>query len=88
MLLFARVGHGVNIFVLTQSSCAAFCSCSLLQLEAVPIPACRLFDMSVLMSSSHMLLIFQSPQVGKGCGRMTIVQILFIHVCQWKNDTC
>jgi hypothetical protein len=27
-------------------------------------------------------------EVGKGFGRVNIVQILCIHVCKWKNDTC
>jgi hypothetical protein len=27
-------------------------------------------------------------EVGKGCGRVNIVQILCIQVCKWKNDTC
>jgi hypothetical protein len=26
-------------------------------------------------------------EVGKGCGRVNIVQILCTHVCKWKNDT-
>jgi hypothetical protein len=34
----------------------------LLQLGVVLIPACRLFDMAVLMSTSHRLLIIHSPQ--------------------------
>jgi hypothetical protein len=25
---------------------------------------------------------------GKGCGRVNIVQILCVHVCKWKNETC
>jgi hypothetical protein len=36
----------------------------LLQLGAVPIPACRLFDMAVHMSGSPRLLIVHSPQRG------------------------
>jgi hypothetical protein len=27
-------------------------------------------------------------EVGKGWGRMNIVQVLCTHVCEWKNDTC
>jgi hypothetical protein len=57
-------GRGVNILVVMQSSCAAFCSGFVLQLGAVPILAGRLFDMAVLMSSSHRLLILGSPQSG------------------------
>jgi hypothetical protein len=26
-------------------------------------------------------------EVGKGCGRVNIVQILCTHECKWKNDT-
>jgi hypothetical protein len=26
--------------------------------------------------------------VGKGHGRVTVVQIWYIRVCKWKNDTC
>jgi hypothetical protein len=26
--------------------------------------------------------------VGKGCRRVNMVQILCIHVCKWKNETC
>jgi hypothetical protein len=26
--------------------------------------------------------------MGKGHGRVNIVQILCTHVCKWKNDTC
>jgi hypothetical protein len=61
--LFLSEGHGVNILVLMQSSCVEFCSHSLLQVGAVPIPACRLFDMARLMSSSHILLILHSPHL-------------------------
>jgi hypothetical protein len=27
-------------------------------------------------------------EVGKGCGRVIIVQILCTHVYKWKNDIC
>jgi hypothetical protein len=27
-------------------------------------------------------------EVGKGHERVNIVQILCIHVCKWKSDTC
>jgi hypothetical protein len=83
LLLSARTGRGVNILVCTQSSCAAFCSRSLLQLGAVPIPACRLFDVAVLMSSSHRLLILLFPQCGLGrrCGRYRKMG----RDQQWKN---
>jgi hypothetical protein len=27
-------------------------------------------------------------EVGKGCGRVNMVQILCAHVCKWKNGTC
>jgi hypothetical protein len=27
-------------------------------------------------------------EVGKGCVRVNIMQILCTHVCEWKNDTC
>jgi hypothetical protein len=27
-------------------------------------------------------------EVGKGCRRVNVVQILCTHVCKWKNDTC
>jgi hypothetical protein len=27
-------------------------------------------------------------EVGKGYGRVHIVQILCTHVCKWKNETC
>jgi hypothetical protein len=36
---------------LRKSSCAAFCPHPLLQLGVVPIPACRLLGIAVLMSS-------------------------------------
>jgi hypothetical protein len=26
--------------------------------------------------------------VGKECGRMSIMQILYTHECKWKNETC
>jgi hypothetical protein len=26
--------------------------------------------------------------MGKGCGRVNMVQILCTHVCKWKNETC
>jgi hypothetical protein len=32
--------------------------------------------------------IENGKEVGKGCRRMKIVQILYIHVYKWKNDTC
>jgi hypothetical protein len=41
-LLLSRGKH------LMKSSCAAFCPCPLLQLGAVPIPACRLLDIAEL----------------------------------------
>jgi hypothetical protein len=31
---------------------------------------------------------YQWEEVGKGCGRVNILQILITHVCKWKNDTC
>jgi hypothetical protein len=74
-ILFVFEGHGVNILVLTLSSCAAFCSCSLLQLGAVPIPACRLFVMAVLMSNSHRLLIIHSPYLLVMSKDMTAITI-------------
>jgi hypothetical protein len=74
--LFLSEGPGVNILALMQSSCAAFCSHSLLELGAVPIPACRLFDMAVLMSSSHRLLILHSPHMSM---HFTLI-VLFISV--------
>jgi hypothetical protein len=27
-------------------------------------------------------------EVGKGCRRVSMVQILSTHVCKWKNETC
>jgi hypothetical protein len=27
-------------------------------------------------------------EIGRGCGRVNMVQILCTHVCKWKNDTC
>jgi hypothetical protein len=27
-------------------------------------------------------------EVGKGCGRVNMVQILCTHGCKWKNETC
>jgi hypothetical protein len=28
-------------------------------------------------------------EVGKGCRRLVnVVQIVCIHICKWKNDTC
>jgi hypothetical protein len=29
----------------------------------------------------------RGKEVGKGCGRVNIVQILSTYVCKWKNDT-
>jgi hypothetical protein len=26
--------------------------------------------------------------MGRGCGRVNMVQILCTHVCKWKNETC
>jgi hypothetical protein len=26
--------------------------------------------------------------VGKGCRRVNMVQILCVHICKWKNDAC
>jgi hypothetical protein len=26
--------------------------------------------------------------MGKGCGRVNMVQILYTLVCKWKNETC
>jgi hypothetical protein len=31
---------------------------------------------------------WEGEEVGKGCGRVNIVQILCTHVCKWKNETC
>jgi hypothetical protein len=30
----------------------------------------------------------REEKVGKGCGRLNVVQILYTHVCKWKNETC
>jgi hypothetical protein len=30
----------------------------------------------------------RGEEVGKGHGKVNIVQILCTHVCKWKNDTC
>jgi hypothetical protein len=30
----------------------------------------------------------KGEEVGKGCKRMNMVQILCIHECKWKKDTC
>jgi hypothetical protein len=30
----------------------------------------------------------KEEEVGKGHGRVNIVQILCTHVCKWKNNTC
>jgi hypothetical protein len=30
----------------------------------------------------------RDEEVGKGCRRVNIVQILGTHVCKWKNETC
>jgi hypothetical protein len=30
----------------------------------------------------------KGEEVGKGCGRVNIVQILCTHVQKWKNDNC
>jgi hypothetical protein len=26
--------------------------------------------------------------VGRGCRKVNMVQILCIHICKWKNETC
>jgi hypothetical protein len=85
-LLFLPEGHGVNILVVMLSSYAAFCSCSLLQLGTVLIPACRLFDMAVLMSSPHGLIIICSPHILTlaGCQRLTPV-ILATQEVVWSQ---
>jgi hypothetical protein len=31
---------------------------------------------------------WERKKVGKGHGRVKIVQILCTHVCKWKNETC
>jgi hypothetical protein len=31
---------------------------------------------------------WRGEEVGKGCRRVNMVQILCTHVCNWKNDTC
>jgi hypothetical protein len=48
---------------LRKNCCAAFCPYFVLQLGAVCIPACRLFDIAVLMSSSHRFLIICLPHL-------------------------
>jgi hypothetical protein len=30
----------------------------------------------------------REEEVGKGYGMVNIAQILYTHVCKWKNDTC
>jgi hypothetical protein len=30
----------------------------------------------------------RGDEVGKGHGRVNMVQILCTHVCKWKNETC
>jgi hypothetical protein len=30
----------------------------------------------------------RGEDIGKGCRRVNIVQILCTHECKWKNDTC
>jgi hypothetical protein len=30
----------------------------------------------------------RGKEMGKGCKRVNMVQILCIHVCKWKNDIC
>jgi hypothetical protein len=30
----------------------------------------------------------RGQEVGKGHGRVNVVQIVCTHVCKWKNDTC
>jgi hypothetical protein len=30
----------------------------------------------------------RGKELGKGYGRVNIVQILFTYVCKWKNETC
>jgi hypothetical protein len=34
------------------------------------------------------LVPVEGEEVGKRCGRVYIVQILYAHVCKLKNDTC
>jgi hypothetical protein len=30
----------------------------------------------------------KGEDVGKGCRRVNMAQILYIHICKWKNETC
>jgi hypothetical protein len=32
--------------------------------------------------------IIEGEDIRKGCGRMNMMEILFTHVCKWKNDAC
>jgi hypothetical protein len=35
-----------------------------------------------------MIWISIGEDIRKGCTRVNMVEILFTHVCKWKNETC
>jgi hypothetical protein len=54
-----------------------------------------IFDISQLIyfSLHHNAITFigisgREEEVGKGHGRVNMVQILCTHVCKWKKETC
>jgi hypothetical protein len=38
--------------------------------------------------SGELVPVGRGEDVGKGCRRVNMVQILCAHVCKWKNETC